>query len=107
VVADAKELARQRIFRDGRKLTIEIGSYTTLGILLDAFLSAARECSTSHAPTYRNARLLELMGGSAPQPGWTLYESYMRTIDYISGMTDTYAASLARQFSGYYPPTQG
>ena len=107
VVADAKELARQRIFRDGRKLTIEIGSYTTLGILLDAFLSAARECSTSQAPTFRNARLLELMGGSAPQPGWTLYESYMRTIDYISGMTDTYAASLARQFSGYYPPTQG
>jgi dGTPase len=107
VVADAKELARQRIFRDGRKLTIEIGSYTTLGILLEAFLSAARECATSQAPTFRNARLLELMGGSAPQPGWTLYESYMRTIDYISGMTDTYAASLARQFSGYYPPTQG
>ncbi|WP_221797050.1 deoxyguanosinetriphosphate triphosphohydrolase [Oceanobacter mangrovi] len=104
-IGNAKQLARERIFRDGRKLTIEIGAYSTLGTLLEAFLTAARECTLENQSTFRNSRLLELMGGSAPQPGWTLYQSYMRTLDYISGMTDTYAASLAKQFAGYRPPS--
>ena len=104
-VASAKQLARERIFRDGRKLTIEIGAYSTLGTLLEAFLTAAKECATEKRSTFRNARLLELMGGSAPQPDWSLYDSYMRTLDFISGMTDSYAASLAKQFAGYRPPS--
>lgn len=103
VIRNAKELARERIFRDGRKLSIEIGAYSTLSILLEAFLGAARERALDGHSTFRNERLLELMGRSAPQPGWTLYQSYMRVIDFVAGMTDSYAASLARQFSGYRP----
>ena len=106
VIHGAKELARQRIFRDGRKLSIEIGSYSTLAILLEAFLGAARECSLEGRSTFRNQRLLELMGRSAPQPNWPLYQAYMRVIDFVAGMTDSYAANLARQFSGYNPGSQ-
>lgn len=102
-IKQAKVLARQRIFRDGRKLSIEIGAYSTLAILLEAFLNAAQECITHGQPTFRNARLLELMGSSAPQPDWSLYAAYMRVMDFIAGMTDNYAANLARQFSGYQP----
>jgi len=104
VVSAAKKLARQRIFKDVRKLSVEIGSYSTLGILLDAFLSAVRERVEKGHATFRNQRVLELMGKSAPQADWTLYQAYMRAIDYISGMTDNYAADIARQFSGYQPP---
>jgi dGTPase len=106
VIRNAKELARERIFRDGRKLSIEIGAYSTLSILLEAFLGAARERALDGHSTFRNERLLELMGRSAPQPGWTLYQSYMRVIDFVAGMTDSYAALLARQFSGYRPSLQ-
>lgn len=102
-IKQAKQLARQRIFKDGRKLSIEIGAYSTLSILLEAFLNAARECVETGQPTFRNARLLELMGRSAPQPGWDLYPAYMRVMDFIAGMTDSYAANLAKQFSGYRP----
>lgn len=102
-IKQAKALARQRIFRDGRKLSIEIGAYSTLAILLEAFLNAAQECITHGQPTFRNARLLELMGSSAPQPDWNLYAAYMRVMDFIAGMTDNYAANLAKQFSGYQP----
>lgn len=103
VVDGAKNMARERIFRDPRKLSVEIGSYSTLGILLEAFLSAVRERVLNGKATFRNQRVLELMGRSAPQSDWTLYEAYMRAIDFISGMTDNYAAQIARQFSGYQP----
>ena len=102
-IKQAKALARQRIFKDGRKLSIEIGAYSTLSILLEAFLNAARESIIYGQPTFRNARLLELMGSSAPQPDWDLYAAYMRVMDFIAGMTDNYAATLAQQFSGYQP----
>lgn len=103
LVAGAKRMARERIFNDSRKLAIEVGSYATLSVLLENFLSAIRECVTTGKATYRNKRILDLMGRSAPQPDWTLYESYMRALDFISGMTDNYAADMARQFSGYQP----
>lgn len=106
VIRDAKELARQRIFKDGRKLSIEIGAYSTLAILLEAFVGAAREVVLNDQVSYRNQRLLELLGRSAPQPDWTLYEAYMRVIDFVAGMTDSYAAALARQFTGYNPAAQ-
>lgn len=104
VVNGAKNMARERIFRDSRKLAVEIGSYSTLGVLLEAFLSAVRERVLNGEATFRNQRVLELMGRSAPESGWTLYAAYMRAIDFISGMTDSYAAHIARQFSGYQPP---
>ena len=72
--------------------------------MLDAFLSAVRERVEKGHATFRNQRVLELMGKSAPQADWTLYQAYMRAIDYISGMTANYAADIARQFSGYQPP---
>lgn len=103
VVLAAKRMARERIFKDSRKLAVEIGSYSTLGILLDAALSAVRERLLAGHATYRNQRVLELLGRSAPQSDWTLYQAYMRVIDFISGMTDNYAAQIARQFSGYQP----
>ncbi|ASP40991.1 deoxyguanosinetriphosphate triphosphohydrolase [Bacterioplanes sanyensis] len=106
VVAAAKQLARERIFRDGRKLAVEIGSYSTLGTLLEAFLSAAQERILRGEATFRNHRVLELMGRSAPQADWSLYQAYMRVIDFIAGMTDNYAADIARQFSGYQPPSR-
>ena len=103
VVNAAKNMARERIFRDSRKLAVEIGSYSTLGVLLEAFLSAVRERVLNGEATFRNQRVLELMGRSAPAKDWTLYQAYMRAIDFISGMTDNYAAQLARQFAGYHP----
>lgn len=103
VVAAAKTMAREQIFNDSRKLAVEIGSYTTLGTLLEAFLSAVRENLLDGHATYRNKRVLDLLGKSAPQNDWTLYQAYMRAIDFISGMTDNYAAQVARQFSGYQP----
>jgi len=100
----AKALARERIFKDPRKTAIEVGAYSTLANLLTAFLQAAKELIDTGHSTFRNSRVLEMMGPSAPQADWTLYQAYMRVLDYVAGMTDNYAADIAQQFSGYSPP---
>lgn len=102
-IRSAKALARERIFKDARKLSIEIGTYATLDTLLRTLIDAAYEVVTTGSASFRNERVLEMMGQSAPKPDWTLYRAYMRVMDYVAGMTDTYAATLAKQFSGYHP----
>jgi dGTPase len=104
VIHNAKSLARERIFKDPRKTAIEVGAYSTLANLLRAFLEAAKELIETGRSTFRNSRVLEMMGPSAPQADWTLYQAYMRILDYVAGMTDNYAADTAQQFSGYSPP---
>lgn len=103
-IGGAKSLARERIFKDPSKTAIEVGAYSTLANLLSTFLQAAKELIETGHSTFRNSRVLEMMGPSAPQADWTLYQAYMRVLDYVGGMTDNYAADTARQFSGYSPP---
>lgn len=40
------------------------------------------------------------MGVNAPTHDDDLYQSYLRVLDFISGMTDDYATFISRQFSG-------
>lgn len=108
VVQGAKQLAKQKIFKDPRKLAIEIGAYSTLAALLSIFLTAANEVvNNKDKPqaqlSYKTSRVMELLGGSAPQADWSLYQAYMRVMDFVAGMTDNYAADIAQQFSGYHP----
>jgi len=103
-IRSAKLLAKERIFKDPRKTAIEVGAYSTLANLLTAFLQAAKELIETGYSTFRNSRVLEMMGPSAPRADWTQYQAYMRVLDYVAGMTDNYAADIAQQFSGYSPP---
>lgn len=101
-LARAKQLARERVFPDTRKAELEVGAYTTLGVLLDAFIDAVWELHTDGPEElgYRSQKILNLMGIHAPQAEQPLYQSYMRALDFIGGMTDTYATYLARQIGG-------
>ncbi|WP_417221846.1 deoxyguanosinetriphosphate triphosphohydrolase [Amphritea sp.] len=98
----AKNLARDRVFPDNRKAELEVGAYSTLGSLLDAFCAAAYELHTQNSDqlSYRSQKIISLMGIHSPEPQWPLYPSYMRVLDFIGGMTDNYAAYLARQIGG-------
>jgi len=69
-VLDAKDMARKKIFQDKRKTLHEIGAYTTLEILLNAFCGAALEQHGGRTPSFKNRRILDLLGNSAPtRPG--------------------------------------
>ena len=99
-ITRAKEIARARVFPDSRKAELEVGAYTTLGILLEAFITAAWELDQQgeEGLGYRSQKIINLMGIHAPLEQSSLYQRYMRVIDFISGMTDTYATYLATQF---------
>ncbi|WP_205340229.1 deoxyguanosinetriphosphate triphosphohydrolase [Denitrificimonas caeni] len=103
-VINAKALAREKIFQDKRKTLHEIGAYTTLEILLNAFCGAALEQHTHGTLSFKNRRIFDLLGHTAPQPDWTLYTSFMRIIDFIGGMTDSYATEMAREMTGRSSP---
>ncbi|MDY6825498.1 MAG: deoxyguanosinetriphosphate triphosphohydrolase [Thermodesulfobacteriota bacterium] len=97
---NAKEIAKEEIFKHPRKIELEIGAYTTLGILLETFCNAVREQVTGKTLSFRSERILSMMGINAPKRGDSLYYSYMQVMDYISGMTDSYATHMAKQIGG-------
>lgn len=101
-VTTAKRIARERVFPDTRKAELEVGAYSVLGILLDAFTDAVYE--QAYLPRgvlgYRSEKILRLMGIHAPEADEGLYVGYRRMLDFISGMTDNYATYLARQVAG-------
>jgi dGTPase len=101
-IARAKQLARERVFPDTRKAELEVGAYTTLGVLLEAFIEAVWEQHnrTPDELGYRSQKILSLMGIHAPAEDASLYQRYIRALDFIGGMTDTYATYLARQIGG-------
>jgi dGTPase len=99
-VAAAKQLARERIFQNERKAKLEIGAYTTLGILLEAFIGAAHELHYTGQASFKHQRVLALIGENTPRPSWPLYDSYRRMLDFIGGMTDHYAVDLAQEMGG-------
>lgn len=101
-IQNAKQVARERVFPDTRKAELEVGAYTTLGILLNAFSEAVYEQYITQGKHlgYRSEKVLRLMGIHAPAANASLYEAYRRMLDFISGMTDNYATYLARQIGG-------
>jgi dGTPase len=101
-IIKAKGVARDRIFRDIHKTETEIGAYATLSTLLNAFCSAGYELKQQGREnlSYRNERVLNLMGYDAPDESWSQYQIYTRLLDYISGMSDYYANHVAKQING-------
>lgn len=101
-LSTAKSIARNRVFPNNRKAEQEVGAYTTLGVLLDAFCDAVYESHQQQGEDlgYRTEKIITLLGIHAPPASWPLYDSYMRAVDFIGGMTDTYANYLARQIGG-------
>ena len=65
-VQRAKAIAREKIFQDKRKTLHEIGAYTTLEILLNAFCGAALEQYGGHTPSFKNRRISTCSDATRP-----------------------------------------
>ncbi|WP_298034254.1 deoxyguanosinetriphosphate triphosphohydrolase [uncultured Desulfovibrio sp.] len=98
----AKNIAKNKVFKEPRKITLEIGSYTVFEKLLDIFIPAIYErvfVKTEHE-TFKTKRIIDLLGVNAPPKSADLYSSYQAIVDFVSGMTDDYATFISSQFSG-------
>jgi dGTPase len=96
----AKQLARERIFNNHRKTQIEIGAFSTIAVLLEAYSGAIQELHSRGESNFRNRKLLGLISNSRPTAAEPLYLSYLRVVDFVAGMTDNFAIELAHQITG-------
>jgi len=99
---EARIFTEDIIFKNREKTGVEIGAFATLETLLDAFVHAgfALQKDGYNRISSRHKSLVELMGNCQPHENLSTYEIYLRCLDFISGMTDQYAARLANQIRG-------
>lgn len=107
VVENAKMLAKTKVFEHPRKIELEIGAFEVIGTLLNGLIEAAVSYARNDESNYRHQRIIDLIGRHSFPPDLAalpeqerIYQSIMRAVDFLSGMTDNYATYLAKQFAG-------
>jgi len=103
-INQAKQLAKEKIFQEKRKIELELGAYNIIETLLDSLILATYELHETNDETklsFRNTRALALMGENKPKKSDNLYEMYQRVVDYIVGMTDNHAQYISNQLNGH------
>ncbi|MCP4790420.1 MAG: deoxyguanosinetriphosphate triphosphohydrolase, partial [Gammaproteobacteria bacterium] len=102
VIGNAKLLARKRIFESPQRHRTELGASAILETILDGFVPAALERvgNPTGEVSFKAQKYLVLMGTHQPEANVTAYQALCHTMDFIAGMTDKYAVTLARQLKG-------
>ena len=99
--------SRRTIYATDRGVQIEIAGYEVLGGLLDIFVSAVNDIATHGDNASKRSRKLasQLPAEcvSAAREGGP-YVRLMRLLDFVSGMTDSYAVALYRRVKGIALP---
>ncbi len=96
------------IYNYRRAVEIEAAGFELTEGLLDAFMSAANEVASNH-PSYRSQKLIQLLPEryrNEKSSAWreNNYTRLLHILDYISGMTDSYAVSLFKKIKGISLP---
>lgn len=96
---NAKDLARRKIFNHHSKLATEVASFGCIGLILDLLVPAVHAKVTHQSLSNKDALCLQLID-TPIDPHDTPYQAYMKVLDFVGGMTDNRAATLARDLSG-------
>lgn len=104
-----KERSKVTIYATTRGVEIEAAGYEVLGGLLDVFFGAADEVARQGAAaSARSSKLLTLVPSQfldvARQPAPEPYLRLLKMVDFVSGMTDSYAVSLYKKVRGISLP---
>ena len=106
-LAHIQHRSRETIYATDRGVQIEIAGYEVLGGLLDIFASAANDLAVRGDRASQRSRKLAsqlpaecVRAASEAGP----YERLVRLLDFVSGMTDTYAVTLYRRVKGIALP---
>jgi dGTPase len=101
----------ETIYATARGVEIEAAGFAVLGGLLDDFVGAVSDVArrAKHASP-RSRKLLRLVPeqsiGPNREPDASPYQRLLRIIDFVSGMTDSYAVSLYKKVRGISLPGQ-
>jgi dGTPase len=104
---EIQKVSRETIYSTDRGVQIEIAGYEVLGGLLDIFMSAVNDIAThgDHASN-RSRKLSSQLPAECVHAARETgpYERLMRMLDFVSGMTDSYAVALYRRVKGIALP---
>jgi dGTPase len=106
-----KQRSAETIYSTTRGVEIEAAGFAVLGGLLDDFVAAVSDVARrgKHASP-RSRKLLRLVPeqslGPNREPDSSPYQRLLRMIDFVSGMTDTYAVALFKKIRGISMPGQ-
>ncbi len=97
------------IYRTPRGVEIEAAGFEVLGGLLDVFVSALNDVASDRkAASPRSHKLLLLVPaeslGGKERPDRDPYLRLLKMLDFVSGMTDSYAVSLYKKVRGISLP---
>ncbi|HLG32139.1 MAG TPA: deoxyguanosinetriphosphate triphosphohydrolase [Ignavibacteriaceae bacterium] len=93
-----------RIYRTRSVVEREVAGYEVLGGLLNTFIHAYNEAYEGNLSLKNRAIINLLPKRVTNNPPEDLYLRLLRVIDFISGMTDSYAVSLFRKINGISLP---
>lgn len=100
-IAEIKNITSENVFSNRRKIELEVGAYTSIEIILNAFILAVTDkINNGDKLSFKSQRILDLMQDDLPEDCYSPYEYYMSITDFVSGMTDNYATFIAKQING-------
>jgi dGTPase len=108
---EIKARSVETIYSTVRGVEIEAAGFAVLGGLLDDFVAAVSDVARrgKHASP-RSKKLLRLVPeqslGPGRDPDQSPYQRLLRMIDFVSGMTDSYAVGLFKKIRGISLPGQ-
>lgn len=94
----AKQLARDRIFNHSQKAQLELAAYASLHCLLTAFADMVAATFKQQPLSFKQQRMQQLLGCQVSEDN--LYLGLMQMLDFIAGLSDHYALSLAQSLQG-------
>jgi len=99
-----KDISIKNIYKSRSVVEREVAGYEVLGGLLDTFINAYNEAFEEKISSKHRAVLALLPGRISEEIPEDLYLRLLRIIDFISGMTDSFAVSLFRKIKGISLP---
>jgi dGTPase len=101
LLLNAKKLAGEKVYRHRSKVVKEVAAYPCLQLLLGVLVPSAHAFCTKGKEALNTRQKTQLALLERPlDEGDSLYVAYMKVLDFVGGMTDNYAATLAREISG-------
>lgn len=101
-LAAMEQLETQRLFRSRERLELEIGAGEVMTTLLESFVGAVEDWADAgfreDALSPRERALIGLL--PAPPHTGSRYQRLLAVVDFIAGMTDTYAVTTFRRLKG-------
>ena len=99
-----KDVSVEKIYKSRSVVEREVAGYEVLGGLLDTFISAYNEAYEGKISSKNKAVFALLPGRITEEIPDDLYLRLLRIIDFVSGMTDSFAVSLFRKLRGISLP---